>query len=371
MESKVQSGYLILADISGYTGFMAETELEHAHEILTELIDLITRSLTSLFTLAEVEGDAVFVYCPSDRITRGETLMELVEETFTAFRDRREAMRRGTTCICRACKAIPTLDLKFITHFGSFILHPVAGRPKPVGSDINVIHRLLKNSVSEATGWNAYSLYTEQALKQLEVTPEGIRTTTETYDRLGDIVAHSTDLDEYYKKRTADRHIELTDETAHAVVSKVFPIAPPLLWDWVNDVEKRTRWMQGNVWKVGSRSGGRTTTGSANHCHHGKGEMAVERIVDWKPFQYSTTEMEMMGFLKVMISFRFVPVPEGTRLEERVRTDGPLPGFLLRLFTRKMLMPMMKILEFWDRMEGMIAEEEAARADDSIPVAAE
>ncbi len=41
MENKTQHGYLVLADISGYTSFLAKTELEHAHEILTELLNLI------------------------------------------------------------------------------------------------------------------------------------------------------------------------------------------------------------------------------------------------------------------------------------------------------------------------------------------
>ena len=31
MERKKQSGYLVLADISGYTSFVAQTEIEHAN----------------------------------------------------------------------------------------------------------------------------------------------------------------------------------------------------------------------------------------------------------------------------------------------------------------------------------------------------
>jgi len=36
-----QHGYLVLADISGYTSYLAGTELEHAHEVLTELLETI------------------------------------------------------------------------------------------------------------------------------------------------------------------------------------------------------------------------------------------------------------------------------------------------------------------------------------------
>ncbi len=31
MERKKQSGYLVLADISGYTSYVAQTEIEHAN----------------------------------------------------------------------------------------------------------------------------------------------------------------------------------------------------------------------------------------------------------------------------------------------------------------------------------------------------
>ena len=39
MTSDVNSGYLLIADISGYTKFLAETELAHAKGILEDLFD--------------------------------------------------------------------------------------------------------------------------------------------------------------------------------------------------------------------------------------------------------------------------------------------------------------------------------------------
>lgn len=38
MTSETEHGYLILADISGYTSYLAQVELEHAQEILTDLL---------------------------------------------------------------------------------------------------------------------------------------------------------------------------------------------------------------------------------------------------------------------------------------------------------------------------------------------
>jgi hypothetical protein len=56
METKTQHGYLILADLSGFTSYLAGVELEHAHEILTELLELIVERLKSALTISKLEG---------------------------------------------------------------------------------------------------------------------------------------------------------------------------------------------------------------------------------------------------------------------------------------------------------------------------
>ncbi len=61
MSSQTQHGYLVLADISGYTSYLAGVEFDHAHEILTDLLDTIVRSFKSLLTIAKLEGDAACV----------------------------------------------------------------------------------------------------------------------------------------------------------------------------------------------------------------------------------------------------------------------------------------------------------------------
>jgi len=38
MERKTQTGYLVLADISGYTSFVAKTEIEHAEKAISILL---------------------------------------------------------------------------------------------------------------------------------------------------------------------------------------------------------------------------------------------------------------------------------------------------------------------------------------------
>jgi len=200
MNNEAKHGYLVLADISGYTSYLAGTELTHARDILTELLELIVERFKPTLEIAKLEGDAVFAYVSKNKIPRDELLLELQESTYVAFRDRVEGIRRRTICQCNACKAIPTLDLKFITHFGEYILQNVSGITELVGSDVNLVHRLLKNKVSEATGWKAYLLFTEPALTQLNLKLENLHELLEFYEHLGDIQTYSLDLHTRYKE---------------------------------------------------------------------------------------------------------------------------------------------------------------------------
>ena len=52
-----REGYLLLADISGYTAFLTGTELEHAQAIIHELTTLIRDRLAPPMRFVKLEGD--------------------------------------------------------------------------------------------------------------------------------------------------------------------------------------------------------------------------------------------------------------------------------------------------------------------------
>jgi hypothetical protein len=39
--TQVERGYLLIADIGGYTGYLKAVELEHAHDVLADLIGVV------------------------------------------------------------------------------------------------------------------------------------------------------------------------------------------------------------------------------------------------------------------------------------------------------------------------------------------
>jgi hypothetical protein len=199
MERKTQTGYLILADISGYTSFVAKTEIEHADMALSFLLETIVEQISSLLTVCQLEGDAVFAYIEESQLQEARSLLELVDQTYLAFREKALALYSQATCPCRACRALPTLDLKFILHHGEFLMQKVAGVEHLLGTDVNLIHRLAKNHVSEATGWKGYALFTDPVLARLRTDKASFVQQSESYEHLGEVETYVMDMHVRYE----------------------------------------------------------------------------------------------------------------------------------------------------------------------------
>src|SRR5512139_2533832 len=226
MSTSAQHGYLVIADISGYTSFVAKTELEHSHEILSELLELLVSRFQPTMTISKLEGDAVFAYAPKEVFIRGETLVDFIESMYVAFRDKQLSIKRTTTCTCNACRNIPSLDLKFFLHCGDYIQQTVANREEIVGSDVNLIHRLTKNHVTEATGWRAYMLFTEQCLNRINLSLPGAQVQMEEYEHLGEIKTFNVNLHQVYKEITEARRILLDEKDADLTLQIDFSTPP-------------------------------------------------------------------------------------------------------------------------------------------------
>jgi hypothetical protein len=203
MERKTQTGYLVLADISGYTSFVAQTEIEHADMALSFLLETIIEQLSSLLIISKLEGDAVFAYVEEGKLEEAQSLLALIDQTYLAFREKALALYSQATCPCRACRALPTLDLKFMVHHGGFIIQQVAGIRDLLGTDVNLIHRLLKNHVSEATGWKGYALFTDKVLEHLQTEKDSFVQQTESYEYLGEVETFVRDMHARYEAMKA------------------------------------------------------------------------------------------------------------------------------------------------------------------------
>jgi len=346
MLTTAQPTCFLIADISGYTGYLADVELDHAQDILADLIGAVVTALRPDFRLAKLEGDAAFMYAPVERVD-GSMLLDTIERCYFGFRRRRRDVRQATSCACNACVRIPDLDLKFVVHHGAAIVQKVAGRQELLGSDVIVAHRLLKNEVVETLGIHAYALITQACIDVSDIEPAalGMVPETETYDRIGDVPAWAHDLERRWEEEEARDRVFVSTKESILVVTVPTDVPPQVAWEFLTKPGQRMTW-QPWVTEVTIKGtpGGRRGLGSANHCMHGK-DAVVEEILDWRPYDYVTdrTIIETpSGPVKVLHTIELEPGPTGTtvhmrfaapktrREKELMKTIGPAYGEALR-----------------------------------------
>jgi hypothetical protein len=367
-EYQAREGYLLLADISGYTKFLTGTELEHAQAIIHELTMLVRERLAPPMQFVKVEGDAVFCYADGAAFRDGERFIELIEVCYFDFSNRLLNMARNTTCPCSACAAIGSLDLKFVCHYGTFVIDTEAGGVDLAGSDVILVHRLLKNTVSECVGVNAYALLTGACLQHLPETLDLPRH-EEQYESFGVTTCGVHDLKPVIAAMQDARRNYIGSEDADLVLSVEVPIPPVAAWKyWVDPVE-RQRWACRQFSKKPDRvtrnAQGRVGQGAAMHCNHGPGTWRWE-FVDWRPFAYFTCDTtgsrlgRYLGQRPEFDTFDFVPTPDGgTQVVHRVRLKnrGRLALFAYRIQREA-------IAAFWRRANrnllSIITEDNAA-----------
>jgi uncharacterized protein DUF2652 len=190
---RTESGFLVLADISGFTAFVTATELEHGAEVTGVLLAEVMAALSPPMEIQELEGDAVFALGPDAASTGDRRLLEAFDRAFAAFGERRREIASDTSCACRACRGVLGLSLKLIVHHGSFMRQVVRGRSRVAGPDIILAHRFLKNEVEPAT----YVLFTEAAAERLGIDPNasGLRSYTGRYAHFDEMECYVVTLD--------------------------------------------------------------------------------------------------------------------------------------------------------------------------------
>jgi len=321
MLSAAQPTCFLIADISGYTGYLADVELDHAQDILADLIGAVVTALRPNFRLAKLEGDAAFTFMTAEKLD-GSMLLDTIERCYFGFRRRRRDVRQATSCECNACVRIPDLDLKFVVHHGRAILQKVAGRQELLGSDVIVVHRLLKNEVVEKLGINAYALISQQCIdaSDIEPGPLGMQPHSETYDRIGEVPVWVLDLERRWQDEEARARVFVTPGEAILDLSIPTRVPPQVAWEFLTKPGQRMSW-QPWVTEVTIRgaTGGRRGPGSANHCMHGR-DAVVEEILDWRPYDYVTDRTILdtpSGPVKVLHTIELEPTTTGTVIHLR------------------------------------------------------
>jgi class 3 adenylate cyclase len=205
--------YLLLADISGYTGFMSGVEQAHgvdfsggipaAYSILGALLDTVIEGVEPEFALVKLEGDAVFAAPPAASLDgHGGRVVELIGATYRAFIESRTRAIPSNDHVCIACPAVAHLDLKVVLHRGQAVRQSVGSGSDLLGPAVNVAHRLLKNTVRDRIGHRPYLFVTDAAATGLGLSGIGLEH-GEDYPDVGRIEGRIIELEAIPSAATA------------------------------------------------------------------------------------------------------------------------------------------------------------------------
>lgn len=225
---KEVSAIFIIADISGYTRFMIQhkEELYHAQVIISELLHALLREVKVPIKVAEIEGDAVFLYALKNHQTWDKDRARIgtvLEGLFAAFYGKIEQLMKVNNCKCGMCSKVQDLNLKIVVHSGDAILNRVGKFTKLSGVDTIIAHRLLKNSVDA----KRYLMLTQTAFDDLWLPhADSYLPSEEHYDDVGTIPTrvHKMSDEEYVEATTIGNSMAGTAGTFARTYLKLIPL---------------------------------------------------------------------------------------------------------------------------------------------------
>lgn len=355
-------GYLVVADITGYTRFLTASELDHARGILEDLFGALTARLTSPLILSHIQGDAILAHAPAQRVNNGSVVFDSVEALYLGFREALAHMMFNTTCPCTACAGIGDLDLKFIVHFGRYIEHDLGGHRELSGPDVILVHRLLKNEVPAQTGIAAYALFTEAAISgiAMDAVFDAAPRVLATDPDLGEIHTRALDMDVLWQAHRARTHFIVEDPDPRFIpdISRSFDAPVDVVWHYAHDPAERTRWFEG-IDGLERETGvsGRLAAGTRDHCAHGAGKVAINEYVDVVPLSHVTYDVLLPLDTRLRMSILVEPEGDATKLTIRIarpKAPGPVRAAFWRLLGK--LVFEKKMAEVWQHsLENLAA----------------
>jgi uncharacterized protein YndB with AHSA1/START domain len=285
----IHTGYLLIADISGYTAFLTSSEQEHATQIMRGLLSALVEQVGDPLHLWRLEGDAVLAYSTRQTFPSGETFLSICENLYVSFALHRQNVIANTTCVCRACANVSSLDLKIMLHYGTFEEIQIGPMNDISGADVILVHRMSKTDVGAATGIGSYALFSEAAAQAMNV-QSALVPFVAAIEHFGDVPMQVYDLSKAWEHFRADqeRHF-LTEADGIYTFHRMLKFPRAVVWEALVAPELKRQWM-GLIDTTVDRPDGRIGLGSGYHCIHEVMEFRYW-VTDWRPFDYFSTRM--------------------------------------------------------------------------------
>ena len=312
----IESGFFFISDITGYTKFLTQSELDHAKEILDAVFDSILEHVEAPLAVSKVEGDAIFCYVSDRRLRQPQSMLDAMEMTYFEFRRQLTLMDINTTCDCNACVNMSALDLKIFIHHGDYIIHEIAGGTELTGPDVILAHRLMKNTVKETTGLTGYGLLTQAAIDAIGVTDATADMVehVEHYEDFGEITSYIADLRAAWTIEAKRGRKRLPPEDAAAQAKVFVPVPPTIAWAYATDgaVKKRLNRVDTHE-RTDADPGARVGIGASFHCAHELGDVDYVIVDIDAPHYY--TNANQSGDLATLTTVEIHPAEGGAEFQ--------------------------------------------------------
>jgi uncharacterized protein YndB with AHSA1/START domain len=325
MAASPETGFLVLADLTGYTAYLSRSEIEHAPAIAGDLLETTVGRLEPPFRLAKFEGDAAFFFVEDGRAD-GSLLLDAIEAAYNAFRRRLRSIDQASSCDCQSCRLAPQLDLKLFVHHGTFVRSRIAGRDELAGSDVIVVHRLLKGTGAAQARAAGFALFTSAAVDALGLDADalGLRAGQESIEHLGDVATFTLDLEAGWQAESVERRLDIAQAAVAFDLEATLPAEPSVVWGHLTSPVLRARW-EGPIVIGEPSAGGRRGVGTTAQCVTGR-LTTLEEIVDWQPYDRIAWRLAVPGVGPVAATADLDPVQTGTRLRLRWAYTGEVPA---------------------------------------------
>ena len=189
-----KKGFLLIADISGFTDFIKIHDMRskpiigksiaafwagHAEQLIKDLLETIITVFEPVMILNKIEGDAAFFYLEEENSKeQASQITDCMQLAQKKFREKLSALQYVQACPCDPCQQSKDLRLKIVVHRGEFKISQIREFIELAGQDVIFVHRLLKNSIRSDEYWlfseNFKNLLEPEFVSSLELHKEKV-----------------------------------------------------------------------------------------------------------------------------------------------------------------------------------------------------
>ncbi|WP_010521504.1 DUF2652 domain-containing protein [Aquimarina agarivorans] len=181
---------ICIADISGFTEFMSDTDIELSAKVISTLLNKVIYANEIGLKVSEIEGDAVLFY-KYGKLPLLNDLINQCKHFYAQFYAQLNALYKSNKNHTESENIKKMLGLKIILHYGKEVGSVQIGKNiKLMGEDVITAHRLLKNKVPI----DEYLLLSENLLQQYTETEiesnlewASLKEKETSYEHIGDI----------------------------------------------------------------------------------------------------------------------------------------------------------------------------------------